>query len=54
FCRHELGFNDEQLNDPTFDMLQALGFTKAEIEDASLYCTGAMTLEGAPHIKDED
>ncbi|MDX1486231.1 MAG: vitamin B12-dependent ribonucleotide reductase [Alphaproteobacteria bacterium] len=53
YCRDELGFSDEQLNDPAFDMLEALGFTKADIEAASLYCTGAMTLEGAPHLKDE-
>jgi len=52
-CRDELGFTDEQLNDPAFDMLQALGFTKADIEKASMHCSGAMTLEGAPHISTE-
>ena len=54
FCRNELGFTDDQLNDPAFDMLSELGFTRADIEEASMYCSGAMTLEGAPHISDKD
>ena len=41
------------MNDAGFDMLAALGFTKAEIEAANTYCCGAMTLEGAPHLKPE-
>src|SRR5207237_9022967 len=35
------------------DMLKALGFPKAEMETANLYVCGAMTLEGAPHLKEE-
>ena len=53
FCKNALGFSDEQLNDYEFDMLAALGFSKAEIEAANIYCCGAMTLEGAPHLKEE-
>src|SRR5262245_65923770 len=34
-------------------MLAALGFSKQQIEEANTYCCGAMTLEGAPHLKDE-
>ena len=34
-------------------MLSTLGFTKADVEAANTYCTGAMTLEGAPGLKDE-
>jgi len=34
-------------------MLGALGFTKPEIEAANTYCCGAMTLEGAPFLKEE-
>jgi ribonucleoside-diphosphate reductase alpha chain len=48
-----LGFSDEELNNPSFDMLSALGFTKAEIEAANLHVCGAMTIEGAPHLKKE-
>jgi ribonucleoside-diphosphate reductase alpha chain len=53
FCREVLGISDAQLNDYTFDMLSHLGFSKKEIEAANTYCCGAMTLEGAPHLKDE-
>lgn len=53
FCRTVLGFTDDQLNDFSFDMLQALGFTKSHIEEANLYCCGTMTLEGAPHLAQE-
>jgi ribonucleoside-diphosphate reductase alpha chain len=51
FCKEKLGFSDEQLNDFSFDMLAALGFSKTEIEAANEYCCGTMTLEGAPHLK---
>jgi len=53
FCRDTLGFSDEQLNDFSFNMLEALGFSKDEIEAANIHVCGAMTLEGAPHLKDE-
>jgi ribonucleoside-diphosphate reductase alpha chain len=49
----ELGFTDEQLNDPTFDMLSALGFEADEINMANEHVCGTMTLEGAPHLKEE-
>ncbi|MCB2054810.1 MAG: vitamin B12-dependent ribonucleotide reductase, partial [Geminicoccaceae bacterium] len=50
---HELGFDDARLADPAFDMLQALGFSRKQIEAANAYCCGTMTVEGAPHLKDE-
>ena len=53
FCRDTLGISDEQLNDFSFNMLEALGFSKEEIEAANIHVCGAMTLEGAPHLKDE-
>lgn len=53
FCKNTLGFTEEQLNDPAFSMLEALGFSKEEIRDANIYITGARTVEGAPHLKDE-
>ncbi|UOM34384.1 vitamin B12-dependent ribonucleotide reductase [Acuticoccus sp. I52.16.1] len=45
--------NDADLDNPTFDALAALGWTKKEIDAANIYVAGAMTLEGAPHLKDE-
>ncbi len=53
FCRTALGLSDAQMDDFGFDLLAQLGFTKAEIEAANVYCCGAMTLEGAPHLKAE-
>ena len=54
FCKDALGLSDEQLNNISFDMLGALGFSESQIEDANIYCCGAMTLEGAPGMRDED
>ncbi|MEM1049166.1 MAG: vitamin B12-dependent ribonucleotide reductase [Pseudomonadota bacterium] len=53
FCRAVLGLSDEELDDPAFDMLASLGFSKKDIEAANIHCCGAMTLEGAPHLKEE-
>tara|TARA_A100001037_G_scaffold303967_1_gene339365 strand:- start:3056 stop:6154 length:3099 start_codon:yes stop_codon:yes gene_type:complete len=51
FCLNELGFTDSQLNDVSFDMLSALGFSRNQIEQTNIFVCGAMTLEGAPHLK---
>src|SRR6185437_5734238 len=52
FCKAAFGFTAERMNDAGFDMVAALGFSKAEIEAANTYCCGAMTLEGAPFLKE--
>ena len=53
FCAKALGFTEAQLNDVTFNMIEALGFTKEQLDAANIFCCGAMTLEGAPHLKAE-
>ncbi len=53
FCKGFLGITDEQLNDWNFDFLKHLGFTRREIEETNDYVCGTMTVEGAPHLKDE-
>ncbi len=53
FCRDKLKLTDEQLNDAELNLLTAIGFTSKQIEAANEYCVGAMTLEGAPKLKDE-
>ncbi len=50
FCE-SLGFTDAQLNDPDFNMLEALGATEEDAEAANDYICGTMTIEGAPHLK---
>ncbi|SFH32853.1 ribonucleoside-diphosphate reductase class II [Palleronia marisminoris] len=51
FLTKTLGIPAAKLADPTFNLLQHLGFKKAEIEAANLHVCGTMTLEGAPHLK---
>jgi ribonucleoside-diphosphate reductase alpha chain len=53
FLRDELGVDLEDLAAPSFDLLSWLGFTKREIEAANIHVCGAMTVEGAPHLKPE-
>jgi ribonucleoside-diphosphate reductase alpha chain len=54
FCKEKLGLTDEQLDDWNFSLLRdGLGFTQQQIDEASDVICGRMTLEGAPHLKDE-
>jgi ribonucleoside-diphosphate reductase alpha chain len=53
FLRDQLGVNAADLAAPSFDLLAHLGFTKREIEAANIHVCGAMTVEGAPHLKPE-
>jgi len=53
FIRDQLGIGPEEIAAPGFDLLAAVGFTKREIEAANVHICGAMTVEGAPHLKAE-
>jgi len=53
FCKDVLGIPSDKLNDPTFDLLKSLGFSKADVDAANDHVCGTMTLEGAPFLKDE-
>ena len=53
FLRDALGVDAADLAAPSFDLLAHLGFTKREIEAANIHVCGAMTVEGAPHLKPE-
>jgi ribonucleoside-diphosphate reductase alpha chain len=53
FIRDQLGIGAEAIAAPNFDLLSAIGFTKREIEAANVHICGAMTVEGAPHLKAE-
>jgi ribonucleoside-diphosphate reductase alpha chain len=53
FLTETLQVPAERLNDPAFDLLSHLGFSKKDIEDANEHVCGAMTLEGAPRLKPE-
>ena len=53
FCTNVLGIPAAKLNDPSFDLLRHLGYSRADIEAANDHVCGTMTLEGAPHLKPE-
>jgi len=53
FCKGTLGIPETQLNDPAFDLLSHLGFSKKQVEAANNHVCGTMSLEGAPHLKQE-
>jgi len=53
FIVEKLKIDTEKVQDPAFDLLTALGFSKKDIEAANEHVCGAMTLEGAPHLKKE-
>ena len=53
FCKETLGIPVEKLNDPTFSLLQHLGFKPKEIEEANIYACGTMTIEGAPLLSED-
>jgi ribonucleoside-diphosphate reductase alpha chain len=48
-----LGFTVDDYTSWDFDLLRALGFTKAQIAEANDHICGRQTIEGAPHIEDE-
>ncbi len=48
-----LGIKPEQYNSPDFDMLETLGFTDEQVAKANDFALGTMTIEGAPHLKEE-
>ena len=52
FCTQVLGIPTDKLNDPSFDLLKSLGFSRRDIEAANDHVCGTMTLEGAPHLRD--
>jgi ribonucleoside-diphosphate reductase alpha chain len=53
FCKNVLHLTDEQLNSFEFNMLEHLGFSKEEIVHANDAICGTMTIENAPHLKNE-
>ena len=49
-----LGIKPEDLHRSSFNLARHLGFTGEEIQKASDYACGLQTVEGAPHLRDED
>jgi len=53
FCRETLGLSSDRLADPKLDLLAEIGFSNEEVEEANRHVCGAMTLEGAPGLREE-
>lgn len=53
FLKTTLKLSEEQLNDPGLNILKEAGFSEEEIRKANDYVCGTMTVEGAPHLKEE-
>src|SRR5687767_13034575 len=52
-CLQRLGFKPEDYFNFEWSLLDALGFTGEQIEEANDYVCGTMTVEGAPFLKEE-
>ena len=52
-CMLRMGFAPEDYNDFSWSMLEALGFSEEQIEQANEHICGTMTIEGAPYLKHE-
>ncbi|HEX6301850.1 MAG TPA: vitamin B12-dependent ribonucleotide reductase [Acidimicrobiia bacterium] len=48
-----LGFTVDEYTSWDFELLRALGFTRAQITEANDHICGRQTIEGAPHMKSE-
>jgi ribonucleoside-diphosphate reductase alpha chain len=48
-----LGLSVDEYTSWDFDLLRALGFTRAQITEANDHICGRQTIEGAPRVKDE-
>ncbi len=53
YVPRQLGLNEARLAEWNGNLLRALGFTSAQIEAASDYVCGTMTVEGAPHLRED-
>ena len=53
-CTEVLGIPEQELDDPGFDMLRALGFDGEQVEAANDHILGRMTIERAPHLRPSD
>ena len=53
FLHETLDVPEHLLEDPSFDLLHHLGFDPDQIQAANDAICGTMTIEGAPHLRDE-
>ncbi len=54
FCHNVLQLPAGAVHDASFAVLEYLGFSAEEIAEADAYACGARSLDGAPHLREED
>jgi ribonucleoside-diphosphate reductase alpha chain len=54
FLVQQLKIQAQEIKKSNFDLLNRLGFTDQEIQNANTYACGTMTVEGAPYLREED
>ncbi|WP_181306565.1 vitamin B12-dependent ribonucleotide reductase [Rufibacter sp. XAAS-G3-1] len=52
-CLQRLGFSPAHYQKPDFQLLKELGFTPLQVQEATDYLFGTMTLEGAPYLQEK-
>ena len=52
-CMQRIGIDREVYTSVDFNLLAETGFSNDQIEEANLFVCGRMTIEGAPHLKEE-
>ncbi|OQA53208.1 MAG: Vitamin B12-dependent ribonucleotide reductase [candidate division WS2 bacterium ADurb.Bin280] len=50
----KMGIEEGEYEKEDFNFLKAIGFSKEQIDEANESICGIMTIEGAPHLKEED
>ena len=53
FIAKTLKISDEKMSSSDLDILKEIGFTTEDIAQANNFVCGTMTVEGAPHLKEE-
>jgi ribonucleoside-diphosphate reductase alpha chain len=53
FCREKLNLSEAEIANPALNILEKMGYSKEQILAATDTICGTMSLEGAPHLKDE-
>lgn len=54
FCRDSLNLTEQQIADPSLNLLNVMGFSDDQIKEATDAICGTMCLEGAPELKEKD
>ncbi|MBA9075688.1 vitamin B12-dependent ribonucleotide reductase [Rufibacter quisquiliarum] len=52
-CLERLGFAQAHYQSTSFQLVQALGLSAAQLQEANDFICGTMTVEGAPYLKEE-